>query len=158
MAEAALLNPHLRALMDAQHSGDREALPAFWREVAAVGTPLWTPLPGEPGQGIVTFLWRGGDEVSNVGVVSALARWRIPTDTMSRVPGTDVWHLSYTVPTDMRTRYKLVPNENRTPLGRRGERRGPLLRVAARSAEPVGLYLRRTGRRGGGYVVGAGRT
>ncbi len=116
MAEDAVLNPLLRALMQALHNGDRDALPTFWREVAAVGTPLWAPAPVEPGQGIATFLWRGGDEVSNVGVVSALARWRVPTDTMRQLPGTDVWRLSYTVPADMRTRYKLAPNENRAPL------------------------------------------
>ncbi|MEK8174916.1 hypothetical protein NKH77_55185 [Streptomyces sp. M19] len=66
----------------------------FWTEVERLGTPLVEELEGEPGHRAVTFLWRGAlprsrSCCSPTASSTATARGLL----LTRVPGTDVWHL-----------------------------------------------------------------
>ncbi len=82
----------------------------FWRRVAGEGTPL----VGEPDAGghrAVTFLWRGGDEFADVLLVANKVADASSYDAnrMERIPGTDVWHLTYRMRGDWRASYSVAP-------------------------------------------------
>jgi enterochelin esterase-like enzyme len=74
-----------------------EDLEEFWRAVRASGTPLVEPIDDDTV--LVTFLWRGEAEVTNVG-------WGVDL-TLERLPDTDLWYGSVLLPADMRTLYYL---------------------------------------------------
>jgi enterochelin esterase-like enzyme len=82
----------------------------FWPAVTAAGTPLVDRIPGDDRHLAVTFLWRG-DEPAEVLVLAnkltdaaSAGRCR-----MERLPGTDVWALTYRLPRDWRGSYALAP-------------------------------------------------
>jgi hypothetical protein len=97
--------------------GDRHAIDDFWQEVAAEGTPLIEPVPGDDEHVLVTFVWREGSSPSEhvplrtVVVVSLLTGPDLPNHQLRRLPGTDLWHRSYPVRTDVRTTYGLAPGD-----------------------------------------------
>ncbi|WP_405064374.1 alpha/beta hydrolase-fold protein [Kribbella sp. NBC_01505] len=73
------------------------ALDNFWREVAASGTPFIE----EPDEGtaLVTFVWRGSAESTNVA-------WGVNIP-LERFAETDLWYGSVRLPLDLRTIYFL---------------------------------------------------
>lgn len=88
----------------------------FWRQVERSGTPLIEP-DGRPGHVVVTFLWRGTppDAANPTGAVLALInrvtdRRNLAASAMTRVPGTDVWYLSYRMASDWLASYQLAPD------------------------------------------------
>jgi enterochelin esterase-like enzyme len=80
--------------------------PGFWAEVEAAGTPLVDPIPGDDRHCAVTFLWPG-DAFLMAGRLAG------PPDVedcrMTRLPGTDVWALTYRLPRDWRGSYAVAP-------------------------------------------------
>lgn len=117
MAEQpALDSPRLAALQRDLAAGAPGALDAFWAEIAARGAPLVEPIADDARNMLVTFLWRGGDECENVVVWSSVTGFDIPGNQMARLPGSDVWYLTARVRGDVRTVYRLAPNDPLTPL------------------------------------------
>ncbi|VWC42141.1 alpha/beta hydrolase-fold protein [Burkholderia lata] len=115
---------------------------AFWREVAASGTPLVEPVPAQPARidatiarglnppdeatRLVTFLWRGArDNVRLLGSPSG------EHDTLRHLPGSDVWYRSYVVPATTRISYLLAPDVPELDLDD-GARRRAILATAQR--------------------------
>ncbi|NHC45398.1 enterochelin esterase [Motilibacter aurantiacus] len=87
---------------------DPDAVERLWAEAAEQGTPLIGAVDAA-GYCVVTFLWRG-----DAGRVLLLAnkltdRSRLEQSLMERVPGTDLWHLSYRLPATWRGSYVFVP-------------------------------------------------
>lgn len=117
MAEQpALDSPRLAALQRDLAAGTTGTLDAFWAEIAARGAPLIEPVADDTRQMLVTFLWRGGDDVQNVVVWSGLVGFDFPGNQMARLPGSDVWYLTTRARSDIRTVYRLAPNDPLTPL------------------------------------------
>lgn len=85
---------------------------AFWAHAAARGTPLSEP-SSSAGQQIVTFLWRAPIADQPVSVylfVNRLTDEReLGRSSMSLLPGTDIWHLSYQLDDDWRASYCFCP-------------------------------------------------
>lgn len=77
-------------------TGVPDALETFWREVTAAGTPL-IELDGE--SALVTFLWRGQARSTSIA-------WGCDVP-LARVDGTDLWHGTARLPSDLRTVYYL---------------------------------------------------
>lgn len=91
------LSPRIAALAA---GGDADA---FWREVAAEGTPMVEPAGA--GEAIVTFLWRGaGRNVRLFGAPSGDHEW------LERLGGSDIWFKSFRVPDSLRLSYRLAPD------------------------------------------------
>ncbi len=82
--------------------GDTEA---FWAARAAQGTPLVEPLPGQPQQRLVTFLWRGAQQ--NVRMFGAPSGRH---EALERLGSSDVWYRSFEVPASTRLSYQLAPD------------------------------------------------
>jgi len=113
-----LRSPRLSRLeTDVAASGARATVD-FWREMGALGTPLVEPLEGGR-ESLITFLWRGSDDVHNVTVFGALAGFE--DNRLHHLPGTDVWYRTYHAPTDFRGTYWMSPNDALVPAGEDGD-------------------------------------
>ncbi|WP_225935569.1 alpha/beta hydrolase-fold protein [Pseudomonas muyukensis] len=98
-----LRSPAMRAL--AQQLAAGASTEAFWKARAEAGTPMVEALPGQPGQRLVTFLWRGARD--NVRVFGA------PTgnhEALLRLGRSDVWYRSFEVPAASRLSYQMAPD------------------------------------------------
>lgn len=90
---------------------------AFWAAAARTGVPLVEPVPGRPGERIVTFLWRDrhGAGPGTCGVVLLANKLTDPTvpaqSALERLPGTDVWHRAFRLSTAWHGTYALAPDD-----------------------------------------------
>lgn len=92
-------------------SGDRER--QFWDEVARQGTPLVDPCPTDTALRDVTFLYRCTDpEVRSIRLAAnrVTDKHRQADGVMARVPGTDIWGVTLTLPADLRCSYGFSPS------------------------------------------------
>lgn len=87
----------------------------FWREVREDGAPL-VEVADEPGYALLTFVWRGDVKTRDVLVVpnKLFDRTDPSGSLLRRVAGTDVWHLSYRLPSDFRCSYQFCVDEQGT--------------------------------------------
>ena len=95
------LSPRITALADALSAGENTA--AFWAQVAEEGTPMVESTKGE--RFILTFLARGAD--TNVRLLGG------PTNDIydfERLGDSDVWFLSFEVPSGALFSYKIAPD------------------------------------------------
>jgi len=119
----------LRAAVAADPAGAERQVDRFWVTVAERGAPLLEP-SDEPGQCVVTFLWRGAPETQAVlALVNRVTDRRdLAASALQHLPGTDVWQLSYQMPTDWLASYQLAPDTPPLPAGagaRLGTAAGP---------------------------------
>jgi enterochelin esterase family protein len=105
---SSLASPRLAALKQELEAGNAAALEAFWQEVSQQGTPLIEPIPGNDQESLVTFLWRASQEIESVAVVSNLSGQLGASETMARLPGTDLWYKTYRLPGDTRESYQFA--------------------------------------------------
>lgn len=106
-------SPRLEALRAAlKAEGHDHALAAFWQAVAEEGTPLIEPIPGDPDHSLLTFLWRDDGHTRNVAVLDGPGGGDPTKNVMRRLPGTDVWHITYRARNDLRSKYRLAPNDS----------------------------------------------
>lgn len=87
-----MLSPQIASLLD-----DPGSLGAFWERVTATGTPLVEPW--RDGSNLVTFLWRGQARSTRVW-------WGLDVE-LDRLTGTDLWHATRVLPSDLHTIYCL---------------------------------------------------
>ncbi|HEV2315438.1 MAG TPA: alpha/beta hydrolase-fold protein [Candidatus Acidoferrales bacterium] len=120
--QAAIRSPRVVMLGKQLKAGEAGALDNFWREVRQAGTPLVEPISGDDRHVLVTFLWRGGPETKNVGLVSDLpgtAAEEPGKSLLENLPGTNVWFRTYKLRNDGRFTYYLSPNDSLLPLAQR---------------------------------------
>ncbi|WP_240669996.1 alpha/beta hydrolase-fold protein [Actinoplanes solisilvae] len=88
-----MLSPQIARLLD-----DPSSVDAFWEQVTASGTPLVEPWRDD--SRLVTFLWRGQARTTRVW-------WGLDVE-LDRLTGTNLWHATRVVPSDLVTMYCLV--------------------------------------------------
>ncbi|MEV5592363.1 enterochelin esterase [Streptomyces sp. NPDC052496] len=117
-------SPRIVALAASVAGGRDAAVREFWAEAEAQGTPLVEPIPWDPGHRAVTFLWRGTERTRRVLLLvnRLVDRSHLAGSLMRRIHGTDVWHLTYRLPSDHRGSYVIAPDEG----AESGRRRTPL--------------------------------
>ncbi|MEU0939231.1 enterochelin esterase [Embleya sp. NPDC005971] len=106
--------PILHALTEAVAAGRADAGAEFWAGVEAVGAPLVEPDPADPGQRLVTFVWRDDPTAPARDVLALLHTFTdrdrhagdLTPHLMRRLPGTDVWALTHRLPADLRASYQ----------------------------------------------------
>ena len=103
----------LRRLAQELRTGQGDALPSFWREVAGKG-PLVEEIPGNDRDVDVTFLWRETYDVQNVLVLWA---GRVDDGYMSHLPGTDIWYKTVRLRRGKRIDYRISPNDRPADRG-----------------------------------------
>lgn len=101
-------------------TGDRDEVHRSWARVETTGTPLVERLPGDPNHRLVTFLWRSRHNC-DVSVLCAMAGHSRDAGRLHRLPGTDIWHRSFRVRSDVRTIYYFTdaPPPKGNPRSRR---------------------------------------
>jgi Enterochelin esterase, N-terminal len=104
-------SPKIHALKKELELGNNAALGDFWREISACGTPLVEPIEGDDQHLLVTFLWRGAQEIRNVVVVDGIAGSDFLANQLTHLPGTDLWYKSYRARKDIRTVYTFSIND-----------------------------------------------
>lgn len=113
-------SPRIIALKQQLEAGNVAALDAFWREVAAEGTPLIEPIEGDDRHALVTFLWRADEGIEHVVLYSELLRgswWNNWADAiLTRLPGTNLHYRTYHVRIDLRFVYWLSPDHPLTHI------------------------------------------
>jgi len=115
-ADTRPASPKLAALA-AAIPGDSGAVARFWREAAGTGTPLVEPIGEDRENVLVTFLYRGGEDVKNVVVIVNRGMWGdIDANAMERLPGADIWHRTYKMRRDARFTYQLSVNDPLTSV------------------------------------------
>lgn len=116
-AQPQLRSPRLAALTAQLAGGELAALDRFWSEMTAQGTPLVEPIEGDEEYVLVTFLYRGSEDVRNVVVFVDSGLWRdIPSSRMNRLETTDIWFRMYRFRKDARFTYTLSVNDSLTSL------------------------------------------
>jgi enterochelin esterase family protein len=109
-----LVSPKLIALRHELGAGNRSALDTFWHEIKQAGTPLIENTGDDADYSWVTFLWRAGDEIENIIVLSQLdgSFFYVANKTLTRMLDTDLWYKTYRVRNDVRTTYRFSPNDS----------------------------------------------
>lgn len=105
-------SPRIDALRRQAASGNAD-INAFWKQVAAEGTPLVESIEKDPQHQLVTFLWRGTSETRNVFPNGSFKiGGRYPLDyVFHQIPLTDVWYLTVRLPIGARFTYGLSVND-----------------------------------------------
>jgi enterochelin esterase family protein len=103
-------SPRIAALRGQIQSGKTGAVDQFWSEVKHSGAPLIESIPSDPGDSLVTFVWRGDAGTRNVVIFDGVAGFDAK-DRMTRLDTTDVWFKTYKVRNDARFAYNLSPND-----------------------------------------------
>ncbi len=100
--DGAFQSPRLSSLKNELRHGNRSALERFWVE-ANGNAPLIEKFPNDEGLFLVTFLWRGGSEISSVllqdGPPAQGQKW------LARLADADLWFRTDPVPQDARFTY-----------------------------------------------------
>ena len=100
-----MISPRIHALQKELESGNEAVLSEFWREISRCGTPLIEAIAGDEQHLLVTFLYRGAQDVHNVVVVDGIAGADFIANQLTRLPGTDLWYKSFRARKDIRTVY-----------------------------------------------------
>jgi enterochelin esterase family protein len=122
-ADEAPLSPRLQALARRiAAEGPAAALPPFWSDLAASGTPIVEPTPDRADYSYVTFVWHGRPDTKDV-LVTTLEQYEIRNPDlleharMVRLAGTDVWFKTQRMRNDTRLTYQFSPDDPLTFLG-----------------------------------------
>ncbi|EQB87994.1 enterochelin esterase family protein [Clostridium punense] len=103
-----LLSPKIENLYNKLSSGTF-VLEKFWNEIQKEGTPLIEEVQGEE-KVILTFLYRGNEEVNNVLIYGGVPGYRYSENIMERLPNTDILVKSYIVRNDVKFKYNFSLN------------------------------------------------
>jgi len=112
-ADKLLESPRLAALAIQIKAELPSAIDEFWHEVSLKGTPLVEPIPGDPENALVTFLYPGDKDVNNVVVFIGNGLWGdIDSNRMVRLLESDIWYKTYKFRRDARFTYSLSVNDS----------------------------------------------
>lgn len=103
-----LLSPKIERLYNKLNCGTL-VLGEFWKEVEKEETPLIEQVQGQE-KVILTFLYRGNEEVNNVLIYGGVPGYRYSENIMERLPNTDIWVKSYIVRNDVKFKYNFTLN------------------------------------------------
>ncbi|MEU4556993.1 enterochelin esterase [Actinoplanes sp. NPDC023936] len=100
-------SPRIARLRD----GGPEAVARFWAEVTRTGAPL---IERDGDATLITFVWRERRPTRDVlALVNKLAdRSDLSRSRMRKLPGSDLWHLTYRVRDDWQGSYHFAPDES----------------------------------------------
>jgi len=114
-------SPRLNTFIHDLSKNQPDALTRFWEQVEIEGTPLIEMADGDSNSCIVTFLWRATDDLQQVLMIidtltDQYRRVDLTPCMMQQIEGTDIWHISYHLRTDLRATYHFYPVRKQQPL------------------------------------------
>lgn len=118
-SDLEITSPTIRRLRAAVSGARPHAVRDFWARMERDGTPIVERVRGSPHELLLTFVWRGKRGTQTVGLRSSLGVDTPTESLLTRLPGTNVWFRTYSVPDDLRDTYTFVIDEPlRSPVDR----------------------------------------
>lgn len=106
--------PTLARLLEHVRADEPSTLRAFWDSITAWGTPLMDVRAQDPSRVLAQFVYRG-DTIRNVVLENGVNGWDYMMNQLERLPGTDIWHMTVSVPADVRLGYVFRANDDLIP-------------------------------------------
>jgi enterochelin esterase-like enzyme len=106
--------PTLARLLARVNAGEASTVRAFWDSIEARGTPILDGVDTKPARVLAQFVYRG-DTIRNVILENGVNGWDYLMNQLERVPGTDIWHITVSVPADIRLGYVFRTNDDLIP-------------------------------------------
>jgi enterochelin esterase-like enzyme len=100
-------SPRLKQLTDAA------TVAKFWDQIEKEGAPLIEPLPDDPRNMLVTFVWRADGDTKGAMIQSQFCSGE--NCYMKRLGHSDLWYASFKINRHVRTYYTLLPNVSVLP-------------------------------------------
>lgn len=110
---STILSSRILRLSESLNSGDKYSIEVFWQEIENSRTPIIEKIENNEDHSLVTFIWRGGTDLSNVHVICAYIN---DSGEMFRLGDTDLWFASYIFPNDISTAYLFMLNDIGEPV------------------------------------------
>ncbi|MEW6125788.1 MAG: enterochelin esterase [Acidobacteriota bacterium] len=107
-----ILSPRLAALQKELAAGNRAALENFWQGMTTNTAPLIEPIAVDDKFALVTFVYRGKDDVKNVLIFGGIAGTDVEKCRMANLANSDVWYKTFRVRKDARFTYAFSINDS----------------------------------------------
>lgn len=114
------VSPRLTAMLKKLEAGNTKAVDEFWKEMAREHTPLIEAIAGDAQHVLVSFLWRGGEDIKTVAVMYG-GTPQLDKHQLKRHPGTDVWFRTEKMRADVRCCYLFSINDSLVSMSESGE-------------------------------------
>jgi enterochelin esterase-like enzyme len=113
MTTQSLESPTLLRVREQLAVGNKQqVLEQFWQEVQERGTPLIEHMEGHDDQSLVSYLYRGDQEVESVLIYSVFPSINWKTENqLEKVPGTDIWWKTSVAKNEIRALYYFWVND-----------------------------------------------
>jgi len=103
-------SPKLRQLVEL-HATSNE----FWQALQKLETPIIEACQ-DPDKRLVSFVYRANRAVKNVALLSCLNAQNLDVNRLQQHEDTNLWHESFVLKSDLRTRYLFSPNDSLVPM------------------------------------------
>jgi enterochelin esterase family protein len=104
-------SPKINALAEQVIIGNTKSIDLFWQNIEREGTPLIETINGDKNNSLLTYVFKGEENTKNVIVMHPTCWKDYKDNTLSNIPGTNVWYKSYVIRNDVRGRYDFSVND-----------------------------------------------
>lgn len=104
-----LLSPKMNELISKMNN-NINAVDDFWKAIEKNGAPLIEEFEGDKNNVIITFLYKGNENIKNVLIYGGIPGFRYSENIMERLLNTDIWFKSYTIRNDVKFKYNFSLN------------------------------------------------
>ncbi len=134
-----IVSPQIAALQKELATGNRAALEQFWQAVTKQTAPLIEPFAEDDKFSLVTFVYRGKEDVKNVLVFGGIAGIDVTKCQMAHLQDTDLWYKTYRVRKDARFTYAFSVNDSMVPLDelKPGDMKALMQRISTFKFDPL---------------------
>lgn len=105
-----LLSTKMNELKSELDNNNIDAVDEFWKKVQREGAPLIEKIEGDKNNVIITFLYRGNENIKNVLIYGGIPGFRYSENIMERLLNTDIWFKSYIIRNDVKFKYNFSLN------------------------------------------------
>lgn len=118
---SVVTSPRVQMLLQDLSENQPNTLLQFWEEVEAEDTPIIEAVDVASATCIVTFLWRAAHDTQQVLLIidtltDQYRREDLSHCFMKHIAGTDIWHISYHLRTNLRATYHFYPVDSQQPV------------------------------------------
>ncbi len=110
MSVENLKGDKISALLREIEKGTYSTIEEFWLDIENIGTPLVEEIEGDNSNVLVTFLYRGIDDIDNILIYGGVPGFRYSENMMNHIEDTDIWFKTYKVRNDVKFKYNFSLN------------------------------------------------
>jgi enterochelin esterase-like enzyme len=106
-------SPMLAGLKRDLAAGKPSAVAEFWKAVEQQRTPIVERIPGDQQHVLATFLWKDNGDTRDVVLdlrANGIEPFSDQRSHLRRLPGTNIWYLTHTLPSDAEVLYQFSVN------------------------------------------------